>query len=149
MRNLKPVLLLEDDTVDAMTVKKAAKDLNVANPLVHFVNGEEALEYLRNEANPRPCVILLDLNMPRMNGIEFLKIIKAVPVLQCIPVIALTTSKSDSDKSQCFDHGIAGYIVKPTNYDEFVKAFKILDLYWSLNELPENVTNRPAHVSVL
>jgi CheY-like chemotaxis protein len=148
MRNLKPVLLLEDDTVDAMTVQRAVEELNVSNPLVHFVNGEEALEYLRNETNPMPCVILLDLNMPRMNGIEFLKIIKATPVLQCIPVIAITTSKADSDKIACFDHGIAGYIVKPTHYDEFVKAFKILDLYWSLNELPENVTNRPAHVSV-
>lgn len=148
MRNLKPVLLIEDDTIDAMTVKKAAKDLNVANPLVHVFNGEEALEYLRNEANHKPCVILLDLNMPRMNGIEFLKIIKATPVLQCIPVIALTTSKSDFDKIQCFDHGVAGYIVKPTHYDEFVKAFKVLDLYWSLNELPENIPNLPNPVSV-
>jgi CheY-like chemotaxis protein len=148
MRNLKPVLLLEDDSIDAMTVEKAIKDLNVANPLVHFLNGEEALEYLRNEANPRPCVILLDIRMPRMDGIEFLKIIKATPVLQCIPVIALTTSKSDFDKIQCFDHGVAGYIVKPANYDEFVKALKILDLYWSLNELPENISNWPNSVSV-
>jgi CheY-like chemotaxis protein len=143
MRNLKPVLLLEDDAVDATTVKKAAKDLNVANPLIHFVNGEEALEYLQNQANPIPCVILLDLNMPRMNGIEFLKIIKADSTLRCIPIIAITTSKADFDKSQCFDNGIAGYIVKPDNYDEFVKAFKILNLYWTLNELPESFANRP------
>lgn len=148
MRNLKPVLLLEDDTVDAMTVKEAAKELNVANPLVNFVNGEEALEYLQKQANPKPCVILLDLNMPRMNGIEFLKIIKADSELQCIPVIALTTSKSDSDKRQCFDNGIAGYIVKPAHYDEFVKAFKILDLYWSLNELPENIPNLRHSINV-
>jgi CheY-like chemotaxis protein len=149
MRNLKPVVLLEDDSIDATTVKKAAKELNVANPLVHFVNGEEALEYLQSQANPKPCLILLDLNMPRMNGIEFLKIVKADSVLRCIPVIALTTSKAESDKSRCFDNGIAGYIVKPANYDEFVKALKILDLYWSLNELPENISNWPNSVSVL
>jgi CheY-like chemotaxis protein len=148
MHNLKPVLLLEDDAVDATTVKKAVKDLNVANTLVHFINGEEALEYLRNEANSKPCVILLDLNMPRMNGIEFLKIIKADSTLRCIPVIAITTSKADSDKTQCFDNGIAGYIVKPNNYDEFVEAFKILNLYWTLNELPENTLNLPNSVSV-
>jgi CheY-like chemotaxis protein len=150
MRNLQPVLMLEDDTVDAMTVKKAAQDLNVANPIVHFFNGEEALEYLQNEANPKPCVILLDLNMPRMNGIEFLKTIKAISVLQCIPVIALTTSRSDSDKSACFDNGIAGYIVKPTNYNGFLEAIKILNLYWSVNELPpDNIkANTPIHTSV-
>jgi len=148
MRNLKPILLLEDDAVDAATVKKAAKDLNVANALIHFVNGEEALEYLRNQANPMPCVIILDLNMPRMNGIEFLKIVKADSALRCIPVIAITTSKADSDKRQCFDNGIAGYIVKPNNYDEFVKAFKILNLYWTLNELPENTPNLPNSVSI-
>ena len=139
MRNLKPVLLLEDDEVDATTVKKAAKDLNVANALIHFINGEEALEYLRNQANHMPCVILLDLNMPRMNGIEFLKVIKADSNLRCIPIIAITTSKSNTDKSQCFDNGIAGYIVKPNNYDEFVKAFKILNMYWTINELPESM----------
>ena len=148
MRNLKPVLLLEDDVVDATTVKKAVKDLNVANTLIHFVNGEEALEYLRNQANPVPCVILLDLNMPRMNGIEFLKIIKADSNLRCIPIIAITTSRADSDKTQCFDNGIAGYIVKPNNYDEFVIAFKILNLYWTLNELPENLANKPDHTLV-
>jgi CheY-like chemotaxis protein len=148
MRNLKPVLLLEDDAVDAATVKKAAKDLNVANSVIHFVNGEEALEYLRNQANTMPCVILLDLNMPRMNGIEFLKILKADSTLRCIPIIAITTSKADTDKSQCFDNGIAGYIIKPNNYVEFVKAFKILNLYWTLNELPENLANRPDHTLV-
>jgi CheY-like chemotaxis protein len=148
MRNLKPVLLLEDDEVDATTVKKAVKDLNVANTLIHFVNGEEALEYLRNQDNPMPCVILLDLNMPRMNGVEFLKILKADSNLRCIPVIAITTSKADSDKSQCFDNGVAGYIVKPDNYDGFVKAFKILNLYWTLNELPESTSNLPESFSV-
>jgi CheY-like chemotaxis protein len=77
MRNSRPVLLVEDDHVDAMTVKRALRELHVANPLVHTINGEEALNHLRAESNDSPCVILLDLNMPKMNGIEFLKIIKA------------------------------------------------------------------------
>ena len=93
MRNSKPILLVEDDRVDAMTVKRALKDLNVTNLLVHTLNGEEALEYLTGEGNERPCIILLDLNMPRMNGIEFLKIIKADDELKKIPVVVLTTSE--------------------------------------------------------
>lgn len=136
MCSLKPVLLLEDDSVDATTVKRAMKDLHVANPLVHVVNGEEALKYLRDSKNVKPCVILLDLNMPRMNGIEFLKIAKADSELQCIPVVALTTSRADQDRFECFDNGIAGYVVKPTNYEGFVDAMRILDLYWTLSELP-------------
>jgi CheY-like chemotaxis protein len=136
MRSLKPVLLLEDDNIDAMSVTRAIKDLKVANSLVHVVNGEEALAYLQDSNNVKPCVILLDLNMPRMNGIEFLKIVKADSKLQCIPVVALTTSRADQDRFECFDNGIAGYIVKPTNYEGFVNAMRILDLYWTLSELP-------------
>jgi CheY-like chemotaxis protein len=136
MRSIKPILLLEDDAVDAMTVRRAMKDLNVANPLVCVVNGEEALEYLRDSANVKPCVILLDLNMPRMNGTEFLKIAKADPQSKSIPVVVLTTSKADQDKFECFDHGIAGYIVKPVGYQAFVDAMRILYFYWTLNELP-------------
>jgi CheY-like chemotaxis protein len=136
MRSLKPVLLLEDDNIDAMSVIRAMKDLHVANSLVNVVNGEEALKYLRDAKNVKPCVILLDLNMPRMNGVEFLKIIKADSELQCIPVVALTTSRAEQDRFDCFDNGIAGYIVKPNNYDGFVDAMRILDLYWTLSELP-------------
>ncbi|MGA2172323.1 MAG: response regulator [Sedimentisphaerales bacterium] len=136
MRSIKPILLLEDDTVDAMTVKRAMKDLNVANSLVRAVNGEEGLKYLRDSANAKPCVILLDLNMPRMNGVEFLRIIKADIQLKGIPVVVLTTSRADQDKFECFDRGVAGYIVKPVGYQAFVDAMRILNLYWTLNELP-------------
>jgi CheY-like chemotaxis protein len=142
MRNLKPILLLEDDSVDAMTVKRALKDLNVCNALVRVINGEEAIDYLRNDKNIKPCVILLDLNMPRMNGNEFLKVIKSDPVLRSIPVVVLTTSRADQDKFECFSKSVAGYIVKPTAYSEFVKAMKILDLYWSLSEMPENTKQK-------
>ena len=136
MRNLKPVLLLEDDSVDAMTVKRAMKDLDVKNALVRVLNGEQALEYLHNKSNAEPCVILLDLNMPKMNGIEFLRIAKSDPILKCIPVVVLTTSRADQDKLACFDNSVAGYIVKPIDYKGFLDAMKILNLYWTLSELP-------------
>ncbi len=137
MRSSKPILLVEDDKVDAMTVKRALKELSVANQLVHQINGEEALEYLRSESNGRPCVILLDLNMPKMNGIEFLEIAKADDELKQIPVVVLTTSNSEQDRAESFKLSVAGYIVKPTDYKKFVEAIKTICDYWTLSELPE------------
>lgn len=136
MKNIKPVLLVEDDSVDAMTVSRAFKELKVANPLVIRLNGEEALDYLRDNSSEKPCVILLDLNMPKMNGIEFLKIAKADKDLKIIPAIVLTTSKDDHDKVNSFELSVAGYIVKPVDYKKFVEAMRILNLYWTLSELP-------------
>lgn len=136
MRNCKPILLLEDDTVDAMTVKRALKDLKVINPLVRTGNGEEALTYLRDSSKTKPCVVLLDLNMPKMNGIEFLKIAKADEKLKKIPAIVLTTSKDDHDRFQSFNLNVAGFIVKPVDYKKFVEAMRIINLYWTLSELP-------------
>jgi CheY-like chemotaxis protein len=136
MRNSKPVLLVEDDSVDAMTVKRAFKDLRVMNPLTHRINGEEALEYLRDKSSEEPCVILLDLNMPKMNGIEFLKVVKVDDVLKRIPVIVLTTSKEECDIMDSFKLSVAGYIVKPVNYTKFVETIRTVDLYWTLSELP-------------
>jgi CheY-like chemotaxis protein len=144
MRDFKPILLLEDDTVDAMTVKRALKDIKVSNPLVRTANGEEALAYLRNEKKEKPCVILLDLNMPKMNGVEFLKIAKADQNLKKIPTIVLTTSKDDQDWVQSFQLNVAGYIVKPIDYLKFVEAIRIINLYWTLSELPngeQEITN--------
>jgi CheY-like chemotaxis protein len=138
MRNLKPVLLVEDDSVDAMTVKRAFKDLRVMNPLTHRIDGEEALEYLRDKSSEKPCVILLDLNMPKMNGIEFLKVVKADDVLKRIPVIVLTTSKEECDIMDSFKLSVAGYIVKPVNYTKFVETIRTIDLYWTLSELPNS-----------
>ena len=135
MKNLKPILLAEDDTVDAMTVKRAFKELNVTNPLMHRLNGEEALNYLRGNGNEKPCVILLDLNMPKMNGIEFLKVVKTDSEFKKIPVIVLTTSKDDQDKMDSFELSVAGYIVKPVDYKKFVEAMRIINLYWSLSEI--------------
>ena len=137
MKTMKPVLLVEDDQVDAMTVKRAFKDLKVTNPLIHKLNGEEAMEYLRSEGDQKPCVILLDLNMPKMNGIEFLKIAKADDELKKIPVVVLTTSKSDEDRVETFGLSVAGYMIKPTDYKKFVETIRVIDLYWTLSELPE------------
>lgn len=138
MRDCRPILLLEDDTVDAMTVKRALKDLHVSNPLVRVTNGEEALVYLRDDSKEKPCVILLDLNMPKMNGIEFLKVAKADEKLKRIPAIVLTTSKDDQDRLRTFKLSVAGFVVKPVDYIKFVEAMRIVNLYWTLSELPNS-----------
>jgi len=136
MRSSKPILLVEDDRIDAMTVKRALKDLKVTNQLVHTVNGEEALDYLRNESNKKPCVILLDLNMPKMNGIEFLKIAKGEEELKKIPVVVLTTSKEEQDVTESFNLSVAGYMVKSVDYKKLTETIRTIDLYWTLSELP-------------
>jgi CheY-like chemotaxis protein len=137
MKSRKPILLVEDDVVDQMTVKRAFHDLNITNRLDIAGNGVEALAVLANSRNERPCLILLDLNMPKMNGIEFLKIIKQDESLKIIPVIVLTTSKEERDKVESFRHSVAGYVVKPVDYMRFVEAVRTFSLYWSLSELPE------------
>jgi len=138
MRSSKSVLLVEDDSIDAMTVRRAFKDLNLVNKLSHRVNGEEALAYLEDPSEEAPCVILLDLNMPRMNGIEFLKVIKANEHLKRIPVIVLTTSNEERDVVESFRLSVAGYIVKPVDYQKFVEAIRTIDLYWTVSEMPEH-----------
>jgi len=130
-------LLVEDDRIDTMTVRRALKDLKVTNQLICTTNGEEALEYLRDESKKKPCVILLDLNMPKMNGIEFLKITKGEEGLKKIPVIVLTTSREEQDVAESFNLSVAGYIVKPVDYKRFVEAIRVLELYWTLSELPD------------
>jgi CheY-like chemotaxis protein len=132
----KPILLVEDDMIDAMTVKRALKELNVINPVHSVENGEEALEYLYDNSKENPGIILLDLNMPRMNGIEFLKIAKNDDSLKHIPVVVLTTSLEEMDRIDTFNLGIAGYMVKPVDYKQFVDVIKAIKLYWSLSELP-------------
>ena len=144
MRNLRPILLAEDDSVDAMTVKRAFSELKVVNELVRVTNGEEALEYLKTHTDKKPCVILLDLNMPKMNGIEFLRVAKADNELRQIPVVVLTTSKEDRDKMETFKLSVAGYIVKPVDYRKFVEAMKVLNLYWTLSELPGDAPENTA-----
>lgn len=136
MQNLKPILLVEDDLVDAMTFKRALQDLEIKNEIVHTLNGEEALKYLRTEQNEEPCFIFLDLNMPKMNGIDFLKIAKFDEALKKIPVIVLTTSDNEKDIMESFELGIAGYMLKPADYKAFVDAIRTVNLYWNMSKLP-------------
>lgn len=136
MRNSKPILLVEDDIVDAMTVERALGDLEISNQLIHKINGEEALEYLRSDSNETPCVILMDLNMPKMNGLEFLRLIKANETSKEIPVIVLTTSSEEQDVDESFKLGVAGYMVKPVDYKEFLEKIRVIDSYCTLIELP-------------
>ena len=135
MKNNEPILLVEDDKVDAMTVTRALNEVKVKNKLVIVENGEEALEYLRNTDNEKPCIILLDLNMPKMNGIEFLKVAKNEEGIKSIPVVVLTTSKADQDRLDTFKFSVAGYMIKPVNYMQFVDTVKTIKLYWTLSEL--------------
>lgn len=137
MNGTKPILLVEDDKVDAMTVKRALKKIHVSNHVISVSNGEEGLVWLQDRSNPKPCIILLDLNMPRMNGIEFLQHVKVDERLKTIPVVVLTTSKDELDRAKSFDIGVAGYMVKPVDYVQFVDVIKTIDLYWTLSEQPE------------
>ncbi|OHB81926.1 MAG: two-component system response regulator [Planctomycetes bacterium RBG_19FT_COMBO_48_8] len=138
MQNSKPILLIEDDDVDVMTVKRAIRDLKVTNQLVSIGDGEEAIEYLRTENTTKPCIILLDLNMPKMDGAEFLKIVKADKALKKIPIVILTTSNSDRDVIESFERGAAGYMVKSVDYEKFVETIRAIDRYWTLSKLPSN-----------
>ena len=128
------ILLLEDDDIDAMTVRRALKELNTSFVLERVTNGEEGLTYLRGSANQRPGLILLDLNMPRMNGIEFLGELKADLALKHIPIVVLTTSKEENDRLAAFDKCIAGYMVKPVDYEQFVNIMRTICEYWSYSE---------------
>ncbi len=136
------VLLVEDDDVDTENVIRALKKNRITNPLYTVTNGEEALAFLRNEGKyvdpaqfPKPGIILLDLNMPVMNGIEFLRIVKADDDLKSIPVVVLTTSQEESDRVESFQLSVAGYIIKPVEFDQFVNAIKTIDIYWTLSKL--------------
>jgi len=139
MKNKKlGILLVEDDQVDVMNVQRAFKRNNIVNPLYVAGNGLEALAMLRGEAGGslhQPNIILLDLSMPKMGGIEFLKILRADPALRSTRVFVLTTSNEDQDRVDAYDLNVAGYILKPVGMDSFIQAVATLDLYWSLNEL--------------
>lgn len=132
---VKPILLVEDDQVDVMTVKRALKEIRAINPVVNKENGEEALKYLRNSDNEKPCIILLDLNMPIMNGIEFLRVVKNEDLLKHIPVVVVTTSDEQPDKVSSFDLGVAGYLSKPVDYRQFVESMRAMAAYWTFSEV--------------
>jgi len=129
------ILLVEDDRVDIMTVQRALKKIDVRNPLNVARTGVEALGMLRGEGYPKieptPSLILLDLNLPQMGGIEFLKELRADPVLGTLQVIVLTSSDEPSDRAAAYDYEVDDYIVKPHSFKDFSNAMSIILADWS------------------
>lgn len=139
--NLINILLVEDDMVDVMNVQRAFKKNNITNPLHVAHNGLEALNMLKGvngvkRLDPLPKIVLLDINMPKMNGIEFLKEMRADKELKSISVFIMTTSNEDSDKFEAYSLNVAGYILKPINFEKFVSAVSTLNNFWKMIELP-------------
>jgi CheY-like chemotaxis protein len=142
----KPILILmaEDDADDRLLVKEALEESRVLNELRFVEDGEELLEYLRRqgryageEESPRPGLVLLDLNMPRKDGREALREIKADPDLRRIPIVVMTTSKAEEDIFRSYDSGASSYITKPITFDRLVELMKTLGQYWiEFVELP-------------
>lgn len=131
------ILLVDDDEVDVMNVKRAFAKAHITNPLFVAGDGLQALEKLR--ANDFPCdrrLVLLDLNMPRMNGIEFLRELRKDPELHATPVVVLTTSDDERDKVDAYGMNVAGYLLKPVTFASFVEIMAALNKYWTLVEMP-------------
>ena len=130
------ILLVEDDDIDAMTVRRVLKELGAVNPMDRAANGEHALALLQDPAQKLPGLILLDLNMPRMNGVEFLTEIKKDPALRMIPVVVLTTSSEERDRVAAFGQSVAGYMIKPVDHQQFLSVMVVIKNYWMTSESP-------------
>ncbi|MCU7962233.1 response regulator [Shewanella sp. SM20] len=131
------ILLVDDDDVDYMAVQRAMRQLRLLNPLVRARDGIEALTILTSlDTIKGPYLILLDLNMPRMNGFEFLERIRSDPSLSSSVVFMLTTSSTDEDRMKAYSHHVAGYMVKTDMKDGFNNIFNMLEGYWRIVELP-------------
>lgn len=136
------ILLIEDDEVDVMNVKRAFKKYKITNPLYVAGNGIEGLEMLRSQNREQPQVpesrrlVLLDLNMPKMNGLEFLQELRKDENLKRTPVIVLTTSDEDKDRMEAYNLNVAGYILKPVTFNNFAEVMVALNKYWTLCEMP-------------
>jgi CheY-like chemotaxis protein len=139
MTNLINILLIEDDEVDIMNVQRAFKKNNISNPLQIARNGLEGLAVLKQPTRiaALPKIILLDINMPKMGGIEFLNELRKHPELRSISVFVMTTSNEESDKIAAYDLNVAGYILKPLSFEGFSAAVAILNHYWHLCEMPQ------------
>ncbi|WP_299778942.1 response regulator [uncultured Formosa sp.] len=134
MTHVLKILLIEDDMIEVMKLNRAISSLQLNHKIIEANNGEDALHLLEKKED-LPDIILLDLNMPKINGIEFLNILKQDDVLKYIPTIILTTSSNQKDLLECYKIGIAGYVLKPLKYEEYVSKIEKLLAYWSINEL--------------
>ncbi len=143
MTELKPILFAEDNPSDVELTLEALADNNLANLVTHVKDGVEAMEYLRCEGKysgrkpGNPAVVILDIKMPRMDGIDVLRAIRTDETLKMIPVVMLTSSREEHDLIRSYDLGVNAYVVKPVKFSEFVEAVRHVGVFWAvLNELP-------------
>lgn len=133
MNRVLNILLIEDDTIEVMKFNRVLSTMNLKHKIIEANNGEEALTILKVK-EIIPDIIILDLNMPKINGIEFLGMLKADDYLKYIPAVILTTSNNRKDVLECYRIGVAGYLLKPLKYEDYVELIKRLIEYWSCNE---------------
>ena len=143
MDNETEIILVEDNPSDADLTIRALKKCNVTNKILHLKDGQEILDYIfvdsdwkDDDTSRLPKVILLDLKMPKVSGIEVLRKLKADERTKIIPIVVLTSSKEDPDVKECYRLGVNSYVVKPLAFDEFAKAVSQLGLYWLLINQP-------------
>jgi len=135
----KPILLVEDDPVDAQAIRRALSDSNTAAALIHASSAEETLAYLRSPANARPALILLDLNLPGTGGLTLLGVIKGDPHLSDIPIVAMTGSDKAQDIVDSFNLGVAGYMLKSSDYAGLAETVRTVRNYWTLSRVPASL----------
>ena len=152
MNRLRPILLVEDDMLDAELALNAFSEYKLANEVVHVRDGADALDYLyrresyADRAEADPVVVLLDLKMPRVGGLEVLKTMKSDPALQAVPVVILTSSREETDLIVSYKLGANAYVVKPVDFEAFVKAVHDLGAFWAvLNEPPPSTPDNPTN----
>lgn len=138
------VLMAEDNKHDIIATKRAWKENNISNPLKIVSDGEECMDYLykrgkyeEEDSAPRPGILLLDIKMPKMDGLEVLKLIRESEELHRLPVIILTTSKNEEDRMKSYDLGVNAYIMKPVGFEGLTQAIKTINLFWEMVELPQ------------
>lgn len=149
MTDVKRILLVEDNPNDVELTLEALAEHNLANEVIVTRDGEQALDYLYRRGpykllkNGNPIVVLLDIKMPKVNGIEVLRQIKSDPALKTIPVVILTSSREDQDLIECYSLGVNAYVVKPVDFHEFVDAIKELGLFWGIinTSPPQNLNH--------
>jgi CheY-like chemotaxis protein len=143
MKELKTILLAEDNPQDVELTIEALKEYNLANHVVEVNDGVEVMEYLnyegrfRNRKKGNPVLLLLDIKMPRMDGIEVLEAIRSNEKLKLLPVVMLTSSRQEPDLKKCYALGVNAYVVKPVDFKDFLNAVKHIGVFWAMmNELP-------------
>lgn len=136
--SLSPILVIEDNPVDLDLTMRAFRNKHLTNPVEVARDGEEALAYIEKwkAGKPRPLVILLDLKLPKVSGLEFLENLKAEPELKTIPVVVLTTSSDTTDVKRAYELGANSYIVKPVDFEKFVEVASHIELYWLVLNKP-------------